>query len=106
MSRWPVVIPIDHRHSLPIFSWNRLPQPENPGRAIGLDDSERRLLLRVGWNAFGGLYDLSSRGHKIIQTGTGDDYCVAAAMRLFRDSHEAATLVFSEFYEEMLTLDL
>jgi hypothetical protein len=65
-----------------------------------------QLYSRIGRNAFGGLYDFSGRGHEIIQTSTGDDYRVAPAMRLFRDPHEAATLVLSEFYEEMLTLNL
>jgi hypothetical protein len=64
------------------------------------------VLLRIGWNAVGGLNDFSSRGHKVVQTSTGDDYCIASAMRLFSNTHEAASLVLSEFYEEMLTFNL
>jgi hypothetical protein len=75
-------------------------------RACPAGCARRTVLLRIGWNAFGGLNDFTSRGHKIIQTCAGDDYRVASAMRFFRDSHEAAPLVLSEFYEEMFTLDL
>jgi hypothetical protein len=50
--------------------------------------------------------DLSSRGHEIVQTGAGDDNRIPPAMGLFRNSHEATSLVLSEFYEEMLTLYL
>jgi hypothetical protein len=100
------VIPIDHRHSLPISAGTDYLYLKTRAAPSDLDDSQRTVLLRIGRNAFGGLYDFSSRGHKIIQTSTGDDYRVAPAMRLFRNSHEAATLVLSEFYEEMLTLDL
>src|SRR4029077_11554276 len=75
-------------------------------RAYPAGYAQRTVLLRIGWNAFGGLNDFTSRGHKIIQARAGDDYCVASAMRFLRDSHEAAPLVLSEFYEEMFTLDL
>src|SRR2546430_14330326 len=43
------------------------------GSAIQPGCAQRTVLLRIGWNAFGRLNDLSSRGHEIVQTGTGDD---------------------------------
>jgi hypothetical protein len=97
--------PLNQADKLPIYG--RPPKLRNQAAPIrGVADSERTVLLRIGWNAFSGLYDFSSRGHKIIQTRTGNDYRVAPAMRLFCYSHEPATLVLSEFYEEMLTLYL
>jgi hypothetical protein len=62
-----------------------------------------KVRLRSSWNAVGGLNYISGSGHKVVQTCAGDDDRVPPAMRLFC---ETTALVFSEFYEEMLTLNL
>jgi hypothetical protein len=57
-------------------------------------------------NSIRRLNHFSRGGHEFVQSRARNNDCVAPAVRFFGDTHKPAALVFSEFYIEVLTLNL
>src|ERR1700722_9908242 len=57
-------------------------------------------------NSIRGLNHFSRGGHEFVQSRARNNDCVTPTMRFFSDTHKPAALVFSEFYIEVLTLNL
>jgi hypothetical protein len=57
-------------------------------------------------NSIRGLNHFSRGGHEFVQSRARNNDCISPTMRFFGDTHKPAALVFSEFYIEVLTLNL
>lgn len=61
---------------------------------------------KLRWGALGTLDYFADRRREITHARARDDDRVAAAVRFLRNPQEFSTIVFPEFYVEMLPLDL
>jgi hypothetical protein len=59
-----------------------------------------------GRNSIRGLNHFSRGGHEFVQSRARNNDRISPTMRFFGDTHKPAAFVFSEFYIEVLTLNL
>jgi hypothetical protein len=63
------------------------------------------LPVRSG-NSVGAVHHFTGHGHELFQPRARNDDRITTTMCFLRDTHEAASFVFSKFYVEVLTFDL